>query len=213
MIVKFECALCWISMQTTTNLTALWAYISYSSAIKWWPSAQWSIVLLNDSDSKMYFCYLKDGQPKNLYIHLSVHYILNIFGGLHCLQTAAWCGAGTAVLVCRNMNIVQLRKSSPKEKGCSTAALLQRSHFVCVFCGFSRFLWCLFLVFRFSSCVLPLLTSLFFPPHLSCICLFSPVLLPGLYPSLLSLHTCTSSPLLAFPLITVFAAYQPLPCF
>lgn len=126
MIVKFECALCWISMQTTTNLTALWAYISYSSAIKWWPSAQWSIVLLNDSDSKMYFCYLKDGQPKNLYIHLSVHYILNIFGGLHCLQTAAWCGAGTAVLVCRNMNIVQLRKSSPKEKGCSTAALLQR---------------------------------------------------------------------------------------
>lgn len=37
----------------------------------------------------MYFSYLKEEQAKNLYIHLSVHYILNIFGGLHCLQTAA----------------------------------------------------------------------------------------------------------------------------
>ena len=86
--------------------------------------------------------------------------------------------------------------------------------FSCVYvhmCWFVSF--ALFPVF----CFLVLLTRLFFPPHLSAVCLISPALLPEFFPSLLPLHTCTISPFLPylppvfFPFF--FLAYEPLPCF
>ena len=48
-----------------------------------------------------------------------------------------------------------------------------------------------------------------FPPHLSSLWWISPVPLPEFFPSLLSVHTCTASPSLAFPSFQCFSVHFP----
>ena len=81
-------------------------------------------------------------------------------------------------------------------------------HFICVLCVCKAFccVFCPIPSVLFPSCGLVLLTSLTFPPRLSCMCLISSALFPVFLPSLLSLRTCTASPPLAKPCSQCFSS-------
>ena len=92
------------------------------------------------------------------------------------------------------------RPSTPKHWSWSCPCL-----FMC-FLGFEVYI-------VFFSPLLFFLTSMIFPPHLSCICLISPALLPEFCPCPPSLHTCAASPSSALPSSSVFSIHFPHLCF
>lgn len=94
------------------------------------------------------------------------------------------------------------RPSTPKRPSWSCHFSLH----VCLFMCFFRF-WGLYCFLFPPSCFSS--PAWFFPPHLSCICLISPALLPEFCPSPPSLHTCAASPSSALPSSGVFSVNFP----